>query len=347
MRKLSLLLSAIGLMATGANAQTVATFDTLTLPGSDTFYLNYSASGTDVGFNDGLAHFPCVYDTSFGGIWSTGFAYSNKNDTVTSGYMNDHAAKTGTGYGGAGKYVVAWCSDPVTYQPKVNLPLRGIAIGQPVKVFYITNSTYAYNLMRDGDGGTGAYGRKFGDTTGTGVTTGQGTAPDWFKLTVKGYLGGTLKTDTVEFYLADFRPAGTTNDSIIKGWHWVNLLPLGKVDSLNFKMSSSDNNAVGMKTPSYFCMDNFTTNESSVEVKDVAQSVAKIYPNPAKDVLNIDVTDEAITGATITDVKGAVVTFAPVTTQHIEFNTAGLTAGIYFVSLSGAHGTAVAKFVKE
>jgi hypothetical protein len=36
--------------------------------------------------------------------------------------------------------------------------------------------------MRDGDG----FGKKFGGTTGMD--------PDWFKLTIKGYSGGALKT---------------------------------------------------------------------------------------------------------------------------------------------------------
>lgn len=347
MRKFTLLCSALSLMAIGSKAQTVATFDTLTLPGTDTFYINYTHPGADVGFNDGLAHFPCIYDTVFGGIWSTGFSYSNKNDTATSGYMNDHAAKTGTGYGGSGKYAMVWCSDPVSYQPKVNLPLRGIAIGQPVEGFYITNGTYAYNLMRDGDGMTGAYGRKFGDTTGTGVTTGQGTAPDWFKLTVKGYLGGTLKADSVEFYLADFRPAGTANDSIIKGWHWVNLMPLGKVDSLNFKLSSSDNNSGGMKTPSYFCMDNFTTHESALGIHQAPVYAAKVYPNPATTALFVDLTDESLNEAVIVDMTGNVISTTAITSKHMELNTASLATGTYLLKLTGGSNTAAVRFIKN
>jgi len=66
MRKITLLLAAMA-FAVVVKAQTIATFESLPLSGSDTFYVNYSASGTDVGFNDGLAHFPCVYDSSFGG----------------------------------------------------------------------------------------------------------------------------------------------------------------------------------------------------------------------------------------------------------------------------------------
>ena len=69
MRKFTLLISA-AFIAITSGAQTVADFESLTLPGTDTAYVNYSAPGTDVGFNNGLAHFPCVYDTGFGsGYW--------------------------------------------------------------------------------------------------------------------------------------------------------------------------------------------------------------------------------------------------------------------------------------
>lgn len=45
---------------------------------------------------------------------------------------------------------------------------------------------------------------------------------------------------------------------IIKDWYYVDLSSLGKVKRLGFTMSSSDNDPTyGMKTPAYFCMDNF------------------------------------------------------------------------------------------
>ena len=84
----------------------VSSFDTFYLSKQDTFYLNYNNPLTDVGFDDGLAHFPCYYDTAFGGYWSSGFAYSNMTDTVTSGFMNEYSAKTGIGYNGSPNYAV-------------------------------------------------------------------------------------------------------------------------------------------------------------------------------------------------------------------------------------------------
>jgi len=62
------------------------------------------------------------------------------------------------------------------------------------------------------------FSRKFGDTTGTksGASIPQGHYPDWFKVLVKGYRGGNMLNDSIEFYLADYRSAGTTNDYAIK-----------------------------------------------------------------------------------------------------------------------------------
>lgn len=242
MRRFTLFISAmVATMAT--NAQTVADFEGLTLPKTDTFYVNYSNSGNDVGFDNGLAHFPCVYNTAWGGFWSSGFAYTNMTDSVKSGYTNSYSAKTAKGYNGSNQYIVANGSD--NYIKLINAGKGGFAAG-----FYITNATYAYNSMRDGD----AFAKKFGGTTGNDQ--------DWFKIVIYGYNNGVKKQDSVEVYLADFRFADNSKDYILKTWKWVNLMPLGKVDSLSLMLSSSDVGQFGMNTPAYYCIDNFITQEN-------------------------------------------------------------------------------------
>ncbi|OSZ78869.1 hypothetical protein CAP35_11645 [Chitinophagaceae bacterium IBVUCB1] len=237
------LISALLASSLATQAQTVADFESLTLPKADTFYVNYSSSGNDVGFNNGLAHFPCVYNSAWGGFWDKGFAYSNMTDSVKSGFSNQYAAKTAKGYNGSNNYLVA--NSASNY-----IQLTGAGKGSFVSGFYVTNSTYAYNSMRDGD----AFAKKFGGTSGNDA--------DWFKLVIRGYHNGTAKQDSIEVYLADFRFTDNTKDYILKTWQWVNLMPLGKVDSLDFKLSSSDVGGFGMNTPAYFCMDNFTTQEN-------------------------------------------------------------------------------------
>ncbi|MFI5196449.1 MAG: DUF4465 domain-containing protein [Chitinophagales bacterium] len=335
MRTITLLFSALALGAT-VHAQTVATFEDLTLSKHDTSYISYYDPGADVGFNDGLAHFPCIYDTAGGNYWASGFSYSNWTDSVTSGYTNQYSAKTAIGYGGSANYAVAWCSNPVTFANTINLKLNGTAIGHMVSGFYVTNNTYAYNSMRDGDFAA----KKFGGASGND--------PDWFLLTMKGYSGGVLTADSVNFYLADYRFVHNDSDYIVKTWEWVNLTSLGHVDSLQFLLSSSDNGSFGMNTPAYFCMDNFTTNETSLSVGNVHPvSIAKVYPNPATDMLYVDVADNSVQQIIVTDLIGKIMGNYRVTEKQVAINTASLPSGVYILELTGKGKTANVRFVKK
>ncbi len=334
MRTFTILFSALLLGATAVKGQTVATFDDLTLTKPDTFYVNYSAPGADVGFNDGLGHFHTIFDTSAGySYWDGGFLYSNMTDSVTNGFLNQYSAKTAIGYNNSANYAVAYCSDPITFATNMRMTLRSAAVGQPVMGFYITNSTYAYNSMAPGyPAQTPA--KKFGNG-------------DWFLLTIKGYTSGALTADSVNFYLADLRFTDTTMNYIVKTWDWVNLLPLGHVDSLYFNLSSSDNGMFGMNTPAYFCMDNFTTNETDVAVKNVQPAyLAKVYPNPAKDVLYADLTDKSVTEIKVVNMAGQVMSTYVPTSSHVEINTSALAPGQYLLQMTGERGSAVVKFVK-
>ncbi|XZF15331.1 DUF4465 domain-containing protein [Chitinophagaceae bacterium MMS25-I14] len=327
MRKI-LLFATAAICSTSLYAQTVATFDALSLAAADTFYVNYTAPGTDVGFNNGLAHFPCMYDTAYGGLWSNGFAYSSRRDSSTSGYTNMYGAKAYTGYNGSDKYVVANGSGNKVF-------LLPAAQGKSVSGFYVTNSTYAYNSMRDGD----FFAKKFGGATGNDA--------DWFKLTVFGYLNGAKKADSVTFYLADFRDTNNATDYIVKDWRWVNLLPLGHVDSLQFKLSSTDNGQYGMNTPAYFCMDNFTTNETSVAVPQTNTVAAKVYPNPATDKLYIEAAANSIQQVTVYGLDGRMIFTQPVTEEKVTLNTVSLVPGAYLLQLNGADVHATVRFVKQ
>ncbi|MEZ5016550.1 MAG: DUF4465 domain-containing protein [Flavipsychrobacter sp.] len=331
MRRIFTIATALVLGATATQAQTVATFDTLTLVGTDTFYVNYSNPGNDVGFDDGLAHFPTNYDTAGYKGLRKGFVYSNMTDSMTSGYTNSFSAKAAKGYNGSNQYLVASGGTNKVY-------LKGAAVGKPVKGFYATNTTYAYNSMRDGD----AFARKFGDSG-----TIKGSHPDWFKLTVYGYANGSKKADSVDFYLADFRFADSTKDYILKTWEWVDLQSLGNVDSLEFKVTSSDVGQWGMNTPAFFCMDNFTTDET-VSVATIAQPiVAKIYPNPAVDKLNIQLQNNSVKRVNVISISGKVIAQYSVTGSLTTINTSSLTSGMYLLQLVGENQNAVVRFVKQ
>lgn len=342
MRTLLLFLFA-GCIIGNASAQTAIDFESFSLPGNDTFYVNYSQPGQDVGFGAGSVHFQCVYDTAFGGSWTEGFSYSNMTDSVTSGWGNQYSAKPAKGYNNSSNYVVYW--NGYTHKPKLVLP----GDGEPPFVkrftgFYITNSTYAYNSMRDGD----FVARKFGDTTGTNSGLPQGDYPDWFKLTVYGYFQGQLKADSVSFYLADFRFPNSADDYIVKDWRWVDLSPLGNVDSLEFSLSSSDNDPQwGMNTPAYFCMDNLTALISTGVQHMPETFAAKVYPVPAKDVLYVEADRQTASTISIIDATGKTLISVAVTDAKTSLSVASLPAGMYFLQLSDGKQIARQRFIKQ
>lgn len=339
MRKLILFAAALAPFL--GTAQTI-TFETLSLPGNDTFYVNASHNLIDDGFNVGSVHFPYLYDTSFDG-WSAGFSYTNKKDSVTSGYTNLYAAKAGGGFAGSDKYVT-WTPGYTTTQnlyipQNVNDTVENTNWFNP-RTMYVTNTTYAYNAMRDGYFGA----KKFGGPSGND--------PDWFKLVVSGYkhrgLQITRSADSIVFYLADFRFANNTQDYIIKDWTMVDLRTLGAVDSLSFALSSSDNDPVyGMNTPAFFSMDNLTIAMPTSIENQPAKNLAKVYPNPATDHLFIEVADAAFTQASIIDVRGKLVASEAITGSRLNINTASFANGVYLLKLEGPNGGSVLRFVKQ
>lgn len=82
-----------------------------------------------------------------------------------------------------------------------------------------------------------------------------GDDPDWFLLTITGKDASGADTNTVEFYLADYRFEDNSEDYIVDSWEYVDLSSLGVVKSLEFSLSSSDVGDFGINTPTYFAMD--------------------------------------------------------------------------------------------
>ncbi|MES2480261.1 MAG: DUF4465 domain-containing protein [Bacteroidota bacterium] len=326
MRKLLLSLFVLAACYT-SNAQTTATFESLTLPKADTAYINYSSYGSDVGFSDGLAYFPCVYDTSFGyEFWAGGFAYSNMTDSITSGFMNQYSAKTAKGFAASSNYVVA-------YGQENTVRLTGAATGKSMLGFYITNSTYAYNSMRSGDG----FSKKFNATD-----------KDYFRLDVFAYRKDTLGKDSVSFYLADFRNTDSTKNYIVRDWQWVDLAKIGKADSLYFRLQSTDNGSFGMNTPAYFCMDNFMTNETGLSIASVSTKAdIKIFPNPATDKITIESSIGSKQGVTVTDFSGRIVAVYEMNEKQLIINLEGYAPGTYILNFTNGNQSASSRFVKQ
>jgi hypothetical protein len=202
---------------------------------------HWNGSDGSGGFSSGGVTFDNNYDTDYGSWY--GFSYSNVNNTTTKAYSNQYASFTGTGMGGGGIYAVGcvyinWMTgEAVPIVATLDTPSRLGTVG-------ITNTTVAALTMRDGN----AFAKKFGGADGAD--------PDWFKLTIIGKDAAGSETGSVDFYLADYR---TDTKYIVDTWQLVDLSSLGTVKTLEFTLSSTDNDSqYGMNTPAYFALDNLT-----------------------------------------------------------------------------------------
>jgi Domain of unknown function (DUF4465) len=220
-------LASLAISASSARADLISTFEDLGVP-ANSFVNNAGAAGY---FVSGGSSFNNSFSSQFN-AWS-GWSVSSTTDTTTAGFTNQYSAITGSGAVGSATYGVAFDFNPS--DSYVNL-----ASGYNPVSAQITNTTYAYLSMKNGD----QFAKKFG-------------AGDDFLLTITGYKGlngiGPTVGSSVNFYLANFLGS---NAYIVNTWQTVNLTSLAGSKSLGFALSSTDNGPFGMNTPAYFALDN-------------------------------------------------------------------------------------------
>lgn len=188
-----------------------------------------------------------VQGVSFNRIWNSfcdngcpnGWAYSNETDLTTAGFSNPYTAfarPNGGGFDGSANFAVA--NNLVRGEAIIRFPAPASVQGM-----YVTNTTYTYLSVAQGNDGAGFVKGPFGPG-------------DWLKLTVYGIDASGQETGNVDFLLADFIDQNT---GVVDNWTWLDLNELGNnVSSLEFEMASTDSGQFGMNTPAYFAIDNLT-----------------------------------------------------------------------------------------
>jgi len=300
----------------GVSAQVIATFENFKLHSGQ--HLNNAAP--EPGFKSGSIELPNFYDSQFD-YWS-GWAISADTNKTTPGFQNQYSAIAGRGALGTTAYATGYVYDPTLIRLQQN------AIGKPMIGFYVTNSTYAYLSMRDGD----SFAKKFGGETGKD--------PDFFLMTIKKYSGGVIADDSINVYLADFRSPDASKDFILSDWKYVDLTTLGEVDSLVLRMTSSDVGVFGMNTPAYICIDQIST-DNLLSAAYINESGIKIdiFPNPAHDRLYLDM---PVKGAvSIMNMQGIVSWSSLLEPGQHEVSTASWPRGVYLLSLNGKFASRV------
>ena len=290
----------------------------------------WSGSDGSGSFISGAARFYNSYNPEWF-AWN-GWAYSSVSDVETPGFMNQYSAITGSGFDpegtGSPNYAVGY-PFPVSV---IDFP-DGQA--HEVKGFFVTNTTYAALSMENGDD----FSKEFGGSTGAD--------PDFFRLWIRGSKDGH-PTDSVVFYLADYRAVSSLHDYIIRTWQWVDVSSLGKVDSLIFSLESSDVGDWGMNTPGFFCLDALhvvpeVTSGLPFPTEGVATDLV-VFPNPSGGRFMI------LTGSD-TPVSLRLFTLAGITVYEEENYIPGsqvdiedLSAGTYILRVTGK-GDTVSKMI--
>lgn len=262
--------------------------------------------------------------TEFYDYWS-GTAYSNQNDLETADWTNFSAYANyphGGGYDNSDIYLFGymWNWDYVEpYSDTINfaIPIKGVTT---IGGMYIANSVWAYHYMNGTDGdGAGKY-----------------EEGDYFKLIFKGLdYGGISTGDELEFYLADFTNG---NSYIIDDWTWVDFSDWGPVDGFEIVYEASDN-----FTPSYYCIDNIEI----INISDISTNFISdftIYPNPAKDFINISSTQNS--EIIIRDISGKIVTNFYTIENNTKINVNNYISGVYIVEIKNQKGIFTDKFIK-
>jgi hypothetical protein len=315
------------------NAQAVTDFESFNFPNpNDSIWDGSDMSGNPVGtkfisqFTLGDAVFENVFDTIYGGnwgFWASGWAFSKSIDTLTPNFKPAaFTTRTGGGVNASSVFAIARQNSVVK--------LTGAALNNPVKGVYVTNTNYDWRSMKYGD----MFAKKFTNAD-----------KDWFKLTFTGFKNGQI-TDSVAFMLADFTHQDSSLDYIVDTWEYVDLTPLGLVDSIRFTFASSDVGQFGINTPTYVAVDDFNGFAAGVNELSTTNTFS-IYPIPAKN--NLIISADINSTYKITDLTGKVIKAGSIISSSQKIAVNDLANGIYLITVSNKktnHST-TKKFVVE
>lgn len=324
MKKIYTLVAAFVVAGT-INAQTTIDFENHPLAGAESH---------DNG-NDGIGAFDfggTTFDYSYNmaGNYFSGFAISNHTDVTTGGWTNQYSSYTGGGASGSSNYAIFYDFSNGGINTN-NSTMR-------IDSFELTNTTYAYLSMRDGDG----YGKQFGSIYDADGIVDNTNGEDYFKVWIYGENFDQTEIDSIEFYLADYRFADSTQDYIIDAWNTIDFSGFAfDVASVRFAFASSDVNSFGIKTPAYLAIDNVST-QSNVGINTQLAAHYEMYPNPVVDVLTINGGNGRIE---ITNAYGQVI-IDEVHNSISKIDVSELASGVYFVTLIDDFGTRTQQLLK-
>lgn len=288
-------------------------------------------NGSD--YRDGFLFSTCFYPNSYDFDWGTwqGWSRSSVTDTTDKSFSNQYSAIPGGGKGEYDYYMVSY-GNSTAYAPLDTNEWHIVLKNESQMGAWFTNTTYTYDQIKNGSN----FSKKFGGENGSD--------PDWFRLIIKGFgpFGEVEGVDT--FYLADFRFTDDSKDYIVKDWTYVQLqcMDFGKRTlRMTYELQSSDTGEWGMNTPAYFAMDYNGLMVYSVD--ELKRRNMMVYPNPAKDFVNIPL--DRVEEWEIIGVDGRIYMSGTGGARQIDISL--LTPGIYFIRVMENGTLYNGKFIRE
>lgn len=307
---------------------TLVNFDELDL-GSDGYINGSDQKGGFLSSEYTESNRGAYFKNSFNPTWSSwsGIAASSLTDNTTAGYTNQFSTYVGSAASGD--------NFAITSGTQVEFEISSL---YGIKSLDISNSTYAALSMKNGDG----FAKQFGGLTGSDE--------DWFKVMIYGTDYNDVVIDSVEYYLADYRFADSTQDYILNTWETIDLTSTGlyntPVKTLKFVLSSSDNSMWGMNTPASFCLDNINCTQF-ISVSDVVPTDMVAYPNPTQGIFNIHTTTQNSKIISIYNVTGQMVHSVQTSEANVSVDLSAYTNGLYYVKLKGSDLNQTFQIVKK
>ena len=218
-----------------ANTLQVATFEEIQLDSAESVL---HLDSTDYFQSGSYAFVQDVQDYGEWGVYYFGNIVSNKTGNTYDYYADSDKSASGGAFEGDNFNV--WTQSYFGYD-YVMLPVRATVPGM-----YVNNTAWVVDAILNGDGMSvepdSTTGKPFGEN-------------DYFVLAIGGIQLDVQNDTSYVTGVTTFDLARGTE--YVNEWTYVDLSVLGEVDVVMFQLASSKQNAAGMTTPAYFCMDNF------------------------------------------------------------------------------------------
>jgi hypothetical protein len=285
-----------------------------------------NGSDGNTAFSNGYIELPLGWDTSWGGYWSSNWALSSKvNGQVGSSDFNTqlYCAKPGWGAEGEGVGKVYAIGQNGAYLLNQTGGLLRVSS------VYVSNSTYAFNSMQNGD----MFAKKFGGQDGLEA--------DSFMLEIETYWQG-LSQSVQRLALADFRSATSSEDSIMGSWNQV-IIEGFLQDSIVFRLYSSDNGDFGMNTPAFFALDRLFLDRTERVYSASSMASIQVYPNPNSGHFWVE-SSQPITGIEVLDMSGRMVHEQPASGTRVVCDLS-MPDGVYTLRVKSDSGVQMLRFL--